>query len=194
MTSGSTEEQNLEGLEQGVDIVTDEISIEKAFTVFREFEEQDKVRPFKPPVVQAAEVGSAQELVGSRMTKDAPSLRIQRMKTELDDLENELKMLEQEQAESGLLSASEEMSGKDSIELIEKLHNTMLNAVNAARFEDTEKGTLVDLTKTSKTAKSKHNLLQAIQSMLAGKISRLDTEVAKGAQADENIELKVKMD
>ena len=74
-------------LVSGVDIVTDGVSIDKAFEVFREYEEEDKVRPFKPPEVKAdadAEAGGSSEVAVSRFSKDLPAVRIQRMKEELD--------------------------------------------------------------------------------------------------------------
>ena len=44
----------------GVDIVTDGVTVSTAFEVFREYEEEDKVRPFKPPEVKAdAEAGGS---------------------------------------------------------------------------------------------------------------------------------------
>ena len=74
-------------LVSGVDIITDGVSIEKAYEVFCEFEEEDKVRPFKPPEVKAdadAEAGGSSEVAVSRLNKDLPAVRIQRMKEELD--------------------------------------------------------------------------------------------------------------
>ena len=72
-------------LVSGVDIVTDGVSIDKAFEVFREYEEEDKVRPFKPPEVKEdAEAGGSSEVAVSRFSKDLPAVRIQKMKEELD--------------------------------------------------------------------------------------------------------------
>ena len=87
-------------LVSGVDIITDGVSIDKAFEVFREYEEEDKVRPFKPPEVKAdadAEAGGSSEVAVSRFSKDLPAVRIQKMKEELDSLQQELRELEQEE-------------------------------------------------------------------------------------------------
>ena len=63
----------------GVDILTDGVSIDKAFEVFREYEEEDKVRPFKPPEIKAATAeagGFSDSISNNRLCKDPPTFRI----------------------------------------------------------------------------------------------------------------------
>lgn len=56
-TGAMVAEADFGDLVSGVDINTDEITIEKAFTVFAKYEEEDKARPFKPPTIMEAEAG-----------------------------------------------------------------------------------------------------------------------------------------
>ena len=69
---------------KGIDIIDDVISTEGAFNFFRELEEADVAPTFKPP--QLAESGGINSTTESRFNQDIPSVRIDRMKRELEEL------------------------------------------------------------------------------------------------------------
>ena len=82
LVTNSVPETDVGDLVAGVDIDTDLMTYEKAYGLFREYEEEQKVRPFKPPEISAAEAGGGPTDLPSksRLIKDPPSVRIQRMK------------------------------------------------------------------------------------------------------------------
>ena len=80
------EETDIGDLVSGVDIITDNITMDKAFEVFAKYEEEDIARPFQPPTIIEAEAGGSAAPEQTRMSKEIPALRIERMKRELDEL------------------------------------------------------------------------------------------------------------
>ena len=82
---------------------------------------------------------------------------------------------------------------------IDELQKFMINLVQSSQFEDTEKGTSVNLlaaktASTTKKAQSSQDLQMAIQAILSKSAAKMDKEIVKGAQVSENIELKMQMD
>ena len=69
-------------LVKGVDIIDDEISTSKAFKVFRKLEEEDHETPFTLPELETGGLSTSL----SRLDQELPSVRIERMRRELDEL------------------------------------------------------------------------------------------------------------
>jgi len=61
--------------------------------VFRQLEEEDTARPFKPPEFERGGMSTN----FSRLDQELPSVRIERMRCELDELQKELLELEREE-------------------------------------------------------------------------------------------------
>ena len=74
-----------------MDIIDDEISTTKAFKIFRSLELDDKNH------VKPQQTGGEAAPSDSRFNQDLPSIRIERMKRELADLQKELQELEKEE-------------------------------------------------------------------------------------------------
>ena len=125
---------------KGVDFVDDEISTQKAFTVFRLIEEDEGMRNFKPPQVDSG--GSAISLQ-SRFDLELPSVRIERMQRELDELQKELVELEKEEIPSRM--AQQAQSAKQSLTTIDELRAFMHNLVESSSYQDMETKANLDL-------------------------------------------------
>ena len=126
-------------LVKGVDIIDDEISTSKAYTVFRRMQEAPEPIVFRPT---DAETGGMSTNNG-RLYQELPSVRIERMRHELDELQRELKELEKEEIPSRL--AVQTMSAKQSLKTIDELRSFMHNVVESSSFQDMETRSNLDL-------------------------------------------------
>ena len=71
-------------LRKGIDIIDEEVTTDRAYTVFRELERDEALREFKPPRI--AETGGLAGVGDGRFAQEIPSQRIARLQKELQGL------------------------------------------------------------------------------------------------------------
>jgi len=189
-------------LVKGVDIIDDAISTERAYSVFRDLEKDEAALNFKPP--RLAETGGVAD---GRLQQEVPSIRIQRLQSELEELQKELTALEKEEIPTRRLQ-----SAKHSLQSIDELRAFMHKVVESTAFQDLETRSNLDMTSVLQKAYRQHvseatgkntemvggntqDLKAAIQLLLSHNVAKLDaSEMIKGAQVSNEIELLVKME
>ena len=113
-------------LERGRDIFDEEVSTDTAIKIFMDMEQKKTNRIFKPPPTD--NVGQ----IASGQNEELPSVRIARLKSELEELQQEIIDLEKEEIPNQL--KNDPMGSKNQLQTIDDLRTFMHKVVDSTHF------------------------------------------------------------